>query len=202
MPRKKQFLTVEDLWAMKRVGTPTISPDGRAACAPVTAYDMEKNEGCTELWLFPIDGSKARRLTAGDKDSEPQWSPDGKWIAFTAKRKDDEEPQVYLIAPDGGEAVRLTTLATGALALRWFADSKQIAFVSWVWPDLRTDKEQAARRKERKESKVKAHLTERAEYRYWDHWLADGREAHVFAADIAAGRARDLLAGTGLALQP
>jgi dipeptidyl aminopeptidase/acylaminoacyl peptidase len=77
MPRKKQALTVEDLWSLKRVGTPTISPDGRAACAPVTIYNMEKNEGRTELWLFPIDGSKARRLTAGDKDSEPQWSPDG-----------------------------------------------------------------------------------------------------------------------------
>jgi dipeptidyl aminopeptidase/acylaminoacyl peptidase len=202
MPRKKQALTVEDLWSLKRVGTPTISPDGRAACAPVTVYSMEKNEGRTELWLFPIDGSKARRLTAGDKDSEPQWSPDGKWIAFAAKRKDDEEPQVYLIAPDGGEAVRLTTMATGALALRWFADSKRVAFVSWVWPDLKTDKAQAARSKERKESKIKAHLTERTEYRFWDHWLTDGREPRVFAADVATGRARDLLAGTGLALQP
>ena len=143
MPRKKQALTVEDLWSLKRIGTPTISPDGRAACAPVTIYNMEKNEGSTELWLFPIDGSKSRRLTAGDKDSEPQWSPDGKWIAFAAKRKDDNEPQVYLIAPDGGEAVRLTTLATGAMALRWFADSRRIAFVSWVWPDLKTDKAQA-----------------------------------------------------------
>ena len=199
MPRKKQFLTIDDLWSMKRVGTPTISPDGRAACAPVTAFDMKKNEGRTELWLFPIDGSKARRLTAGDKDSEPQWSPDGKWIAFAAKRKDDEESQIYVIAPDGGEAVRVTTLATGAMALRWFADSKNVAFVSWVWPDLKTDKEQAARRKERKESKVKAHITERSDYRYWDHWLADGREPHVFAADVASGRARDLLAGTGLA---
>src|SRR5438105_3278639 len=45
MPRKKQALTVEDLWSLKRVGTPTISPDGRAACAPVTIYNMEKNEG-------------------------------------------------------------------------------------------------------------------------------------------------------------
>ena len=50
--------------------------------------------------------TRPRRLTAGDKDSEPRWSPDGKWIAFTAKRKDDAEPQVYRIAPDGGEAER------------------------------------------------------------------------------------------------
>src|SRR5205823_14579834 len=112
------------------------------------------------------------------------------------------EAQVYLIAPDGGEARRLTSVATGALGLRWFPDSRRIAFISWVWPDLETDRAQAKRRKERKESKVKAHLSERSEYRFWDHWLTDGREPHVFAADIATGRTRDLLAGTGLALPP
>ena len=202
MAKRNRPLSVEDLWAIRRIGPPTLSPDGRSACAAVTVYDMDKNEGRTELWLFPTEGGKARRLTAGDKDSEPCWSPDGKWIAFAAKRKDDEEPQVYLIAPDGGEARRLASVAGGALGLRWFADSKRVAFISWVWPDLKTDKMQAKRRKERKEAKVKAHVSERREYRFWDHWLTDGREPHVFAADVATGRARDLLAGTGLALQP
>ena len=54
----------------------------------------------------------------------------------------------------------------------------------------------------RKDAKVKAHVTERSEYRYWDHWLADGREPHVFVCDVATGRCRDALAGTGLALPP
>ena len=202
MPKSNRLLSVEDLWSIKRVGAPTLAPDGSSACAAVSAYDMDNNEGRTELWLFATDGAKARRLTAGDKDSEPCWSPDGKWIAFAAKRKDDEEPQVYLIAPDGGEARRLVSVAGGASGLRWFADSKRIAFISWVWPDLKTDPEQAKRRKERKEAKVKAHISERAECRFWDHWLTDGREPHIFAAEIATGRARDLLAGTGLALQP
>jgi len=195
-------LTVADLWSLKRIGSPSVSPDGHAACAAVTAYDMASNEPSTELWLFPMDGGRARRLTTGDKDSDPVWSPDGKWIAFTAKRKDDAEPQVYLIAPDGGEARRLTKLATGASALRWFPDGKSVAFVTSVWPDLDSDKAQAKRVKERKDSKVKAHVTDRPEYRYWDHWLADGREPHVYAADVATGRARDLLSGTGLALLP
>ena len=202
MPQNKRALSVEDLWAIKRIGAPTLSPDGRLACAAVTGYDMEKNEGRTELWLFSTDGGRARRLTAGDKDSEPCWSPDGKWIAFAAKRKDDEEPQVYLIAPDGGEARRLTSLTNGAAGLRWFPDSKRIAFISWVWPELATEKAQAQRKKERKESKVKVHVTDRAEYRFWDKWLTDGRSPHIFAADVATGRSRDLLAGTGLALQP
>ena len=202
MPRSRRPLSVEDLWSIKRIGSPTLSPDGRTACAAVTSYDMEKNEERRELWLFPADGRRPRRLTAGDKDSDPVWSPDGKWIAFAAKRKDDEEAQVYVIAPDGGEARRLTAISTGALALRWFPDSRRIAFVSWVWPDLATEAAQAKRRKERKDAKVKAHVSERSEYRFWDHWLTDGREPHVFAADIASGRHRDLLAGTGLALQP
>src|SRR6266704_1524270 len=64
MPQKKHPLSVEDLWAIRRLGSPTIAPDGRYACASVTAYDMERNEGRTELWLFPTDGSKARPLTA------------------------------------------------------------------------------------------------------------------------------------------
>jgi dipeptidyl aminopeptidase/acylaminoacyl peptidase len=202
MAKTNRSLSVEDLWSIRRIGTPTLAPDGRTACASVTEYDMEQNEGRTELWLFSTDGAKPRRLTAGDKDSEPCWSPDGKWIAFAAKRKDDEEPQVYLIAPDGGEARRLVAQAGGASGLRWFPDSKRIAFISWVWPDLKTDKEQAKRKKERKESKIKAHLSERRECRFWDHWLSDGREPHIFAADLASGRVRDLLAGTRLALQP
>ncbi len=57
-------------------------------------------------------------------------------------------------------------------------------------------------RKERKEAKVKAHVTERPEFRYWDHWLTDGREPHVFVCDVATGRCRDALAGTGVALPP
>jgi dipeptidyl aminopeptidase/acylaminoacyl peptidase len=202
MPSSQRPLSVEDLWSIRRIGSPTLSPDGRTACAAVTAYDMERNDDSTELWLFPTDGRKPRRLSAGDKDSDPVWSPDGKWIAFAAKRKGDEEPQVYLIAPDGGEARRVTTISAGVSGLRWFPDSRRIAFIAWVWPDLDTEQAQAKRRKERKEAKVKAHLSERSEYRFWDHWLTDGREPHVFATDIATGRTRDLLAGTGLALPP
>ena len=100
--RRKPPLTVETLWALKRIAPPTLSPDGGTACAAVTSFDMADNESRTELWTFPTGfGAKGRprALTAGDKDSDPQWSPDGTQIAFTAKRKGDDEPQVYLIDP-------------------------------------------------------------------------------------------------------
>ncbi len=207
--KHKPPLDVEALWAIRRIGTPTLSPDGTQACSAVTRFDMEKNDSSTSLWLFPTGfgtargpATRARMLTAGDKDSNPAWSPDGRWIAFTAKRKDDDEPQLYVIAPDGGEARRLTKHATGCAAPKWFPDGKRIAFISWVWPDLATDSLQAKRRKERKESKVKAHVTERHEFRFWDHWLTDGREPHVYVCDVATGKCRDALARTGVALPP
>ena len=204
--RKTVPFDVDALWAVKRIGPPTLSPDGRVACAAVTSFSMDKNVGSSELWLFPtVHGGaagKPRRLTTGDKDGDPRFSPDGSPIAFIAKRKDDSEAQIYLIAPDGGEATRLTSIETGTSAIKWFPDGKRIAFVSWVWPDLKGEAAQARRMREKKDAKVRAHLTERGEYRYWDHWLTDGREPHVFACDVATGRTTDLLAGTGLALQP
>ncbi|MGH8802907.1 MAG: prolyl oligopeptidase family serine peptidase [Casimicrobiaceae bacterium] len=201
---------VAALWAVKRIGKPTIAPDGSEACAAVTSWNTERNEESTVLWLFPTGreirprsaGFRVRPLTGGDKDTDPAWSPDGHWIAFVAKRKNDQEAQLYVIAPGGGEAKRVGGVAGGVSGIKWFPDSRRIAFVGWVWPDLRGDVAQRRRLAQRKDAKVKAYVTERGEYRYWDHWLTDGREPHVFACDVSTGRCTDLLAGTGLALQP
>jgi dipeptidyl aminopeptidase/acylaminoacyl peptidase len=204
----KRPIDVDALWAVKRVGDPTISPDGRLACAAVTTYSSSKDAGAAELWLYPTGFgdrasiAKPRRLAAAGTGTRPCFSPDGRHVAFAAKRDDDAEAQLYVIPVDGGEARRVTTVATGVESIKWFPDGRRIAFVSWVWPDLKGDAAQAARHKEHKGAKVKAHVTERAEYRYWDHWLTDGREPHVFACDVASGRSTDLLAGTGLALRP
>jgi dipeptidyl aminopeptidase/acylaminoacyl peptidase len=204
----KKRLTVEDLWKIDRVAQPTLSPDGAQACVSVTSFDMEENKARASLWLLSAFGGEPRRLTsAGEKDGEPQWSPDGRWIAFVAKRapaggaKDgDKDPagdeaQVYLIAPDGGEARRLTSMPTGCFGIRWFPDSRRIAFISRVWPDTRLGK-LAKRYRDHKDDKVKAHVAEHSAYRWWDHWLTDGRAAHVLTVDIDSGKVRDLFEGT------
>ena len=160
---------------------------------------MAENKGSASLWLLSTAEKPRLLTTSGEKDGQPAWSPDGKHIAFVAKRewqgKKDDEPQIYLIAPDGGEARRLTRLATGVSAIKWFPDARRIAFISWVWPELRGEAAQARRMKERKEDKVKAHRVEQWTYRFWDHWLADGRVPHLFVADLR-GRTTDLFERT------
>lgn len=180
-------LGAESMWRLKRIGAPAIAPDGAAAVAPVGSYDLDKSTSRTTLWLFPLDGAAARPLTAETADaSSPAYSPDGRWLAFTAKREGDEAPQVYLLPiRDGGEARRLTDVPTGAAAIKWFADSRRIAFTSRVWPD-KDWKAAAEELKLRKDSKVSARSWDKAPIRYWDRWL-DDRQVHVYAIGIDGG---------------
>lgn len=199
----KRAITIEDVWKLKRPGQLSLSPDGAQAVVSVTSYDMEANTAGAKLWLLSTLGGAPRQLTScGERDGEPMWSPDGKTIAFVAKRVDveegkkDGEAQIYLISPDGGEARRLTDLATGISGIKWFPDSRRLIFISWVWPSLKGEKKQAQRLQESKDAKIKAHVVEHSAYRFWDHWLSDGRVPHLFIVDLKTGKCVDVFEGT------
>jgi dipeptidyl aminopeptidase/acylaminoacyl peptidase len=205
MARHAPF-TVDSLWQLQRIGAPSLCPDGAQSVVSVTRHDMAHNRSHSALWLLSTLGGAPRALThCGDKDGQPAWSPQGDLIAFVARREQqgskDEEPQLYLIAPDGGEARRAAALPTGVEAFKWFPDGRRIAFIAWVWPDERGAKAQAQRMKAWRERKETAYATSQALYRFWDRNLPQDRVPHLLVLDIASGRVRDLFEGTALELR-
>lgn len=194
-------LSAQAMWQLQRIGAPALSPDGKLVVAPVTRYDIDKNEGLTDLWLLPTAaGGEARQLTtAAAADTEPRFSPDGKWVAFVSKRGDDKQNQIYVIALAGGEARRVTNVPTGAGSLKWFPDSRRIAFVSAVWTDLATWDEMDKRLKERAESKVSAKVWDKAPFSHWDHFIED-RVPHVYSIGLNGGEPQAITLRTGWSL--
>ena len=185
----REPFTAEAMWKLARVGDPSISPDGRRAVVPVTRFDIAADRGLTDLYVIPTDGGPAQRLTSARAgDTEPRWSPDGRWIAFVSRRDDDRADQLYVISPDGGEARRLTSVPTGVRSPRWFPDSQRLAFVSHVWPDLDGWEAQDRRLKERAERRVSARVWDRGPVTEWDRFV-DDREFHIFSVGLGDGAA-------------
>ncbi len=82
-----------------------------------------------DLWTASREGGAARRLTTSPGDKlYPKFSPDGKWIAFTAEY--DGNPDVYIIPAEGGEPKRLTFHPAADIVLGWSPDGKNVLFRS------------------------------------------------------------------------
>ncbi len=190
-------MTAEAMWQLARVGPPALSPDGRLAVYSVTRYDAENDKGDADLYLVPTGGGKPTRLTSmKGKESEPAWSPDGRWIAFVAKRGDDKDSQLYVIGANGGEAIRVSDIPTGVATPKWFPDSARIAFITSVWPDVTDWDKTREKLKAREESKMTAQAWDRTPVTHWDHFV-DDRQVHLFWIALEGGKPTAITVGTG-----
>lgn len=190
--------TIERSWQIQRIGSPVVSPDGRRIVAPVTRFDMAEDRGYTDLWIWNADGSGQRAFTThASNEGAPAFSPDGRQLAFVAQREGDRAPQLYVMPVEGGEATRLTQLATGVQSPKWFADGARLAFVSRVFADLPLE-EQGERLDERSSSKMTARVFDDT-VTSWDQYL-DERQFHVFSVAADGGEVVALTLPTGLQL--
>ena len=124
-----RLLTPDDVFHLKTVADPRVSPDGRFVAFTVKSLDAKADEADTDVWMAPFAGGEAHRLTASEKpETSPRWSPDGRYLAFLSGRE-GKKKQVWLLDRAGGEAVRLTDYKADVSALAWSPDGKRLALV-------------------------------------------------------------------------
>jgi dipeptidyl aminopeptidase/acylaminoacyl peptidase len=151
----KPKLTFDEFFNSVDYPAIAISPDGNSVVIVVERPDWDQNIFRTDLWLYrdSTNGGSLIQLTQSGHDSNPKWSPDGRWIAFLSDRKvssekdsaSDEEKgggkskdksdkgettQIYLISPTGGEAIQLTQGEDQVHTFSWSVDSHTIYFAT------------------------------------------------------------------------
>ncbi|HEY2322603.1 MAG TPA: S9 family peptidase [Thermoanaerobaculia bacterium] len=173
-------ISIDDLLAIKRVGSPRLSPDNRWIAFDESTIDMKANMRHSAIHLLPVSGGASRTITDGAKQDEgPAWSPDGKWIAYVSNR-DTAAKQVWLYDVTAGTQKRVSNLDGGASSVKWMPDGKGVIVVSDV------DVEPAP--------KTHARIITSLLYRHWNAWQSPSR-SHILYVPLDGGAARDLTPG-------
>jgi dipeptidyl aminopeptidase/acylaminoacyl peptidase len=195
-------ITLEDQFAIKPVEGPRISPDGKWVAYTVTTTSLVKDEDEQRVWMVPFAGGDAIALTSeGVSSGHPEWSPDGKYLAFLSARK-GETTQVWLLNRLGGEATQLTDFPQAVDSLAWSPDGKRLCLVmrdaSREELDSAKDREEEKETGEKVEKEKKAArpwVIDRLQFKSDEVGYLDHRRTHLYVFDVANKKSAQVTSG-------
>jgi len=187
-------LEIEDQFAIKRVAGAQISPDGEWVAYTLTTTELEKERSTTQIWMVSTRGGDPIPLTmSGESASNPRWSPDGKYLSFTASRGENGRSQVWLLDRRGGEAQQLTEVEQGVGSYEWSPDGSRLALT------IRDAEESAASgeggagaRSRTREPWVMDRLQIK---RDGTGYLTDTRKTHLYVFEVASKKLTQITSG-------
>jgi len=190
----KRRIKPDDHYLLKNVSDPQISPDGKTVAYVQSWSQRELDETHFAVYVAPTDGrSPARRITQGDHDFSPRWSPDGKYLAFVSNRGDKN--QLYVARLDGGDPRQLTTAEHGVSQPAWSPDGSKIAY------SARVGKHKSEKDKTPLE-KAEPRVIRNLRYKLDGIGFFDERRLKIFVVDVASGSQKQITRGDYFDDQP
>ena len=178
-----------DLARLATVAEPAASPDGRLIAYSVTTTNVTEDKQQSDLWRVGWDGGRSEQLTHTPESSEwqPQWSSDGRWLAFLADRGgDDAKTQVWVMPARGGEARQVTKFADGVEDFVWSPDGTRLAVIA-------SDPERADGAP--KPKNPPPIVIRRYQFKEDGTGYLTDRRKHLHVVDVASGHATQLTRG-------
>lgn len=175
--KKAGVFTTDVMLKMKRLGEVRLSPDGTKALYSVTVYNVEKNVGYTNLWIKPMDGGEAVKITKGDfKDYNARWAERGEKIYFLSNRSG--KTAIWSVSPDGENLKMVTEPADQINAFELSPVGGKILYTTQVKVDTTAQDLYPAY------DKANVKIYDDLMARHWDYWL-DGTFSHIKVADFS-----------------
>ena len=132
----KRKLKPSDVYRLQTLGDPQVAPDGNWIAYTLSSTDSSLNKRNTDIWMISWDGKQSVQLTSSaDAETQPKWSPDGKYISFVSTRQGATKSQIWLMNRLGGEGKQLTSLKADLMDYSWSPDGKKILLTIKTPPD-------------------------------------------------------------------
>ena len=168
-------ITIDDIMALKSVGSPEISPDGDWVTYAVQTRDMEEDKRGSQIWIVSTSGGDPVPMTSPDNSaSNPRWSPDNKYLSFQASKGEKAKTQVWNLNRIGGEAVQVTKVKQGISGYEWSPDGSRMLLV------IQDAKPAELTEDEEDDDKPLPHVIDRMQFKQDYVGYLDRRRSHIY----------------------